>query len=350
MVTRQSPLPRVAVVGAGYWGKNLIRNFASSRHTDLIWVCDKDLDRCQATTAGFGDVKITDDFAEVLADPNVDAVAIATPVASHAAIAEASLHAGKHILVEKPLAGSVAEGRDLVQLADEMGRVFMTDHTFCYTSTVRHIRDMFRAGEIGDLQYFDSVRINLGLVQPDVDVFWDLAPHDLSILLFVLPDDIRPVRVWARGADPLGVGKPSLGYVSIEFSNGALANIHVNWLSPVKVRTTIIGGSEKMLVWDDLNPAQRLSVFDTGVHLDGDAEERRQLLISYRSGDMVAPALKEREALGGLVEEFAAAIVEEREPLTSGRDGLEVLEILSAVHESLGADGAGIALDAASRR
>lgn len=350
MVQEQESVPRVAVVGAGYWGKNLIRNFASSPHTSLVWVCDTDLDRCRATTAGFGSVKITSDLADVLADPAVDAVTIATPVASHAGIAEAALRAGKHILVEKPLARSVAEGRALVELADEMGRVFMTDHTFCYTSTVRHIRELFQEGEIGNLQYFDSVRINLGLVQPDVDVFWDLAPHDLSILLFVLPDEIRPTRVWARGADPLGIGKPSLGYVSIEFSNGALANIHVNWLSPVKVRTTIIGGSKKMLVWDDVNPAQRLSIFDAGVHLGDDPEARRQLLVSYRSGDMVAPALREREALSGLVEEFAAAIVEEREPLTSGRDGLEVLEILSAVHESLAADGAGIALELASRR
>ena len=256
-----------------------------------------------------------------------------------------AVDSGKHVLVEKPLAATVDEARELVEAAETAGLVLMTDHTFCYTSAVRYIRELIRSGELGDFHYLDSVRISLGLVQPDVDVFWDLAPHDLSILSFVLPEGIRPVSVSAQGTDPLGIGKLSLGYVSIEYSNGAIAHLHVNWLSPVKVRTMIIGGSKKMLVWDDMRPAQRLSIFDTGVHLDDDPKERHQRLVSYRAGDMVAPALEEREALARMVDEFAGAITAGRKALTSGRDGLEVVILLAAIQQSLDAGGVSVSID-----
>ena len=341
----QDDVPGVAVIGAGYWGRNLVRNFASSPNTDLRWVMDLDVERAERLASGFVLTSATTALSDVLDDPDTAGVAIATPAASHATIATAALEAGKHVLVEKPLAATVEEGRALVALADDNGLVLMTDHTFCYTSTVTAIRELFRSGDIGDFHYFDSVRINLGLIQPDVDVFWDLAPHDLSILFFILSEEVVPVRVAAHGSDPLGIGKASLGYVSIEYSNGAIAHLHVNWLSPVKVRTTIIGGSKKMLVWDDLKPAQRLSIFDTGIQFDENPKERHQRLVSYRSGDMIAPALEEREALAGMVDEFAAAISEGREPATSGRDGVAVLEVLAAVQRSLDAGGMSVAVD-----
>ncbi len=336
--------PGIAVVGAGYWGRNLVRNFALTPKATLHWVVDVDGDAADRLAGGYAGAEASADYTVVLSDPGVDGVAIATPAATHAELALAAIEAGKHVLVEKPLATTVEQGRTIVDEADAAGVVLMTDHTFCYTSTVRYIREMFSSGEIGDFHYLDSVRINLGLVQPDVDVFWDLAPHDLSILAFVLPDDVRPVNVIAQGTDPLGTGKASLGYVSIQYSNGAIAHLHVNWLSPVKVRTTIIGGSKKMLVWDDLRPAQRLSIFDTGVHLEDDGKERHQRLVSYRIGDMVAPALEEREALAHMVDEFAGAIVEGRKPLTSGHDGLEVLHLLDAIQRSLDAGGARVAV------
>jgi predicted dehydrogenase len=338
-------VPGLAVVGAGYWGRNLVRNFAATPRAELRWVVDVAAGQAERLAAGYAGTEATTAIEDALCDPGVAGVAIATPAGTHAELATAAINAGKHVLVEKPLATTVEEGRRLVDLADAAGTVLMTDHTFCYTSAARYIRALFKSGEMGDFHYLDSVRISLGLVQPDVDVFWDLAPHDLSILTFVLPTGLRPLSVSARGADPLGIGKPSLGYVSIRYPNGAIANIHVNWLSPVKVRTTIVGGSKKMLVWDDLKPAQRLSIFDTGVALEEDAKERHQRLISYRVGDMVAPALEEREALARMVDEFCGAITEGREALTSGRDGLDVLVMLSAIQRSLDSGGIDVSVD-----
>ena len=345
MARDQNDTPGIAVVGAGYWGLNLVRNFAASPHTALRWVVDVDPDQAHRLAAGYAGVEGTGSLADALDDPAVDGVAIATPAATHGELALAAIAAGKDVLVEKPLAATLDEGRRVLDAADAAGRVVMTDHTFCYTSAARYLRQLIRTGELGDFHYFDSVRISLGLIQPDVDVFWDLAPHDLSILTFVLPDEVKAVKLSAQGIDPLGVGKASLGYVSIEYSNGGIAHLHVNWLSPTKVRTIIVGGSKKMVVWDDMRPSQRLSIFDTGVQLDDDPKERHQRLVSYRVGDMIAPALEEREALARMVDEFAAAIRERREPLTSGRDGLTVLSQLHAIQRSLYGGGRAMPVD-----
>lgn len=342
----QREMVTLAVVGTGYWGPNLARNIALSDSTELKWICDLDTDRAARVARHFGDVGITAELDDVLDDPSVDGVVVATPVATHTGLATACIEAGKHVLVEKPLASSVEEGTELVGLASSEGRVLMTDHTFCYTSVVMKIRELVRAGEVGDLLYFDSVRVNLGLVQSDVDVFWDLAPHDLSILDFILPDGVRPVSVSASGADPMGVGKDCIGYLSLALSNGAIAHAHLNWMSPTKIRTTVVGGSKRMLLWDDLKPAQRLSVFDTGVDvIDGDAAARERALVSYRLGDMVVPSLPEREALRSVVEEFAASIVEGRSPITDGAAGLRVLEVLAAIDRSRASGGTAVPLD-----
>ncbi len=333
----------VAVVGAGYWGPNLIRNFDRSPRTELRWVCDLDVDKAKRTVGAQSGVNVSADLDAVLSDPTVEAVAIATPAQTHLPIAMAALDAGKHVLVEKPLAATVAEGEKLVATAEDRGLVLMCDHTFCYTPPVRKMRELVRAGELGDIHYVDSVRINLGLVQPDIDVFWDLAPHDLSILDFVLPKDLQPVSVSAHGADPIGSGKACLGYLTMPLPGGAMAAAHVNWLSPTKIRRFVIGGSKKMLVWDDLNPSQRLSLFDKGVdRIESglDDQEKRAALVSYRSGDMVSPALEETEALAVMVDEFAASIREDRAPLTDGHAGLRVLRLLAAATRSLDAGGA----------
>ncbi|WP_344046550.1 Gfo/Idh/MocA family oxidoreductase [Nocardioides panacihumi] len=333
----------VAVVGAGYWGPNLIRNFRTSRDWDLVAVCDLDTERAEAVLGARSGVLVTDSLDEVLARDDVNAVAIATPARTHQAIAEAALRAGKHVLVEKPLADSVAAGRSMVETATELGLVLMTDHTFCYTPAVQKIRELVHSGSLGEILFVDSVRINLGLVQPDVDVFWDLAPHDLSILDYVLPDGLRPTGVAAQGADPIRAGKSCVGYLSLPLPGGALAHVHVNWLSPTKIRQMVVGGSERTLVWDDLNPQQRLSVFDRGVDLvqqTVDSADRRTASISYRLGDTWAPALPEREALGQMVTEFAASIREGRPPATDGAAGLRVLSVLEAAATSLRARGA----------
>ncbi|MCA1983059.1 Gfo/Idh/MocA family protein [Nocardioides nematodiphilus] len=333
----------VAVIGAGYWGPNLIRNFRASPEWDLVAVCDLDTERAREVVGAQSEIEVTGDLAAVLARDDVAAVAIATPARTHRALAEQALRAGKHVLVEKPLADGVEAGRAMVELARHSGLVLMTDHTFCYTPAVQRIRELVEDGSLGEILFVDSVRINLGLVQPDVDVFWDLAPHDLSILDYVLPGGLQPVGVSAQGGDPLSAGKSCLGYLTLPLAGGAMAHVHVNWLSPTKIRQMVIGGSKRTLVWDDLNPQQRLSVFDRGVDLiqqSVDSADRRTASINYRLGDTWAPALPEREALGEMVREYAAAIREHRDPATDGDAGLRVLSVLEAAQTSLRAHGA----------
>jgi predicted dehydrogenase len=334
----------LAVVGAGYWGPNLVRTGLAAPGIRLNWLCDLDAERARAVLGHHTTVRATSSYDDVLDDPGVAAVAIATPAGTHFELVSAALAAGKHVLVEKPLTASVAEAEKLIDLARESQLVLMCDHTYCYTPAVRRVREIVRRGDIGDIQFVDSIRINLGLVQPDVDVLWDLAPHDLSILDFVLPEQVAPVAVAAHTADPIGAGRACLAYLSVWLSTGALAHVHVNWLSPTKVRTTLFGGSKQTIVWDDMNPAARLMIHDRGVQrrpagpLAGD--ERRRAQISYRIGDIRIPALPEREALPAVMAEFADAITTRRQPLTDGMAGLRVLALLEAA--SLSAERGGI--------
>jgi predicted dehydrogenase len=347
--SESSPEPvTVAVVGAGYWGPNLVRNALTCPNMRLRYVCDQDLARAERVAGPYAGVTAVASVDEVLEDDEVEAVAIATPAATHLGIALQALRAGKHVLVEKPLASSYAEGLRLVEAAAQASRVLMCDHTYCYTPAALRVRELVAEGVLGDIQFVDSVRINLGLVQRDIDVLWDLAPHDLSILDFVLPDGCRPMAVAAHGADPIGAGRACVAYLTLHLPGGAIAHSHVNWLSPTKVRTIIIGGSKRTLVWDDLNPIQRLSLFDRGVDMsDADTlgiDDRRQATVSYRVGDMVAPALNEREALQTMMTEFASSIRAGRAPVTDGRAGLRVLEVLEAASRSLQYQGAVVPL------
>jgi len=334
----------IAVVGAGYWGPNLARNLRASAEWNLAAICDLDIERAQGVADGIGGVPVTASLDEVLADPSIDAIAIATPARTHHPIALAALEAGKHVMVEKPLADERHRGEDMVARANELGLVLMADHTYCYTPAVLKIRELIADGALGEILFVDSVRINLGLIQPDVDVFWDLAPHDLSIMDFVLPGGLDTTSVSAHGADPLRTGKACVGYLAMPLAGGAMAHIHVNWLSPTKIRQMVIGGTERTLVWDDLNPQQRISVYDRGVDIASVTKSAsavaRDANISYRLGDTWSPALPEREALGNVVTEFAAAINEDRQARTSGQAGLRVLSVLDAARRSLAAGGA----------
>jgi predicted dehydrogenase len=341
----------VGVIGAGYWGPNLVRNFASDQAFELRWVCDLDEDRARGVAERFSNTRVTRNLDEVLNDDEVAAVAVATPAASHLEVARAAMSAGKHVLIEKPLAASYSDARALVEEAERRQLTLMCDHTYCYTPAVTKIREVIHTGVLGDVQYVDSVRVNLGLVRRDIDVLWDLAPHDLSILDFILPDGCRPQAVAAHGADPIGAGRTCVAYLILQLTGGGIAHAHVNWLSPTKIRTMMIGGSKRTLVWDDLHPTQRISIFDRGVDLnvaeDLPADMRREALISYRVGDMVAPALAEREGLAGVVAEFAGAINENRKPLTDGTSGLRVLDVLEAATASLEYKGAVVPLRSA---
>ena len=340
------PVTGIAVIGAGYWGPNLVRNAQATPGIRLEYLCDLDVERARQVLGEYSTVRVSSSVDEVLADPAVSAVAIATPAGTHHPVALRALEAGKHVLVEKPLAPTYEQGRLLVEAAQRHDRILMLDHTYVYTSAVRHIRNLVRSGELGELLYLDSVRINLGLVQHDVDVIWDLAPHDLSIFEAILPDDVWPVSVSAHGSDPVGAGHACVAHLTIRLSNDALAHVHVNWLSPTKLRTMVIGGSLRTVVWDALNPSQRLSVHDRGVDLGAAGtigpDTRARRIVSYRTGDMVAPALANTEALRSVMVEFVDAIAAHRPPFTDGWAGLRVLAMLEAASISLVKDGVAI--------
>lgn len=331
----------VAVIGAGYWGPNLLRNFQQNSDFDVRYLCDLDEVRAKRVLGDYSTIAVSTSLEDVLADPSVQAIAVATPAGTHLPVVAAGLEAGKHVLVEKPLAANLEDGRRLVRLADERRLTLMLDHTFCYTPVVGRLRELVRTDALGDFRYLDSVRINLGLVQPDIDVLWDLAPHDIAIVDSVCPDYAQPVAVAAHGADPLGLGRASLAYLSLRLSNGGVAHAHVNWLSPTKIRTVIVGGSKRTAVWNDLDPQQRLALYDRGVEIQ-DAERLQTL---YRTGDVVYPALPEKEALRSMTEEFARSIHTGEAPLTDGRSGLRVLATLEAARQSMAAGGAFVPLD-----
>ena len=331
----------IGVIGCGYWGPNLIRNFIACPETNLLWVCDKDKKRLEKVMAPYPGVNSAEDIHDILSDKNVDAVAIATPVHTHFPLAVTCLENNKHVLVEKPLASSVEQGEELVRLAKENNLQLMCDHTFCYTGVVRKMKELVDSGELGELLYFDSVRINLGLFQQDINVIWDLAPHDLSILDFII--DETPVSVSAHGVSHAGNNLENIAYVSLGYNSSFISHFHLNWLSPVKIRKTIICGSEKMLVWNDLDPAEKIKIYDKGINVKRDDHENRgRLLVSYRSGNMYAPHVSQAEALSLMVKEFASSINEKRSSLTDGEAGLRVLKILEATQRSIKADGANV--------
>jgi predicted dehydrogenase len=334
---RTAPLG-LAVIGAGYWGPKLVRAALTTPSLRLRWLCDLDEARAQAVLGPYTTVRPTASYDRVLADPAVAAVAVATPAATHFDVIRAALEAGKNVLTEKPLTASASEGEKLVGLARQSRLALMCDHTYCYTPVVQRIRELIRSGAIGEIQFVDSIRVNLGLVQPDVDVLWDLAPHDLSILDFILPEHVVPTAVAAHASDPIGAGRACVAHLTVWLSSGALVHAHVNWLSPTKVRTTVIGGSRRTIIWDDMNPPARLAIYDyeqDRVPLGSlGPEERRQVLNSWRTGDIHVPALPEREALLAVMAEFGSAITEGRPPLTDGEAGLRVLTMLEAASRS----------------
>ena len=335
---------RVAVVGCGYWGPNLIRNFVTCPDTEVLWACDKDKERLEKVRQLYPAIKGTTDIADILADERTDGVAIATPVGTHFSLAEACLKKGKHVLVEKPLAPRLDQGEHLAKLARENDLKLMCDHTFCYTGAVRKMKEMIDSGSLGELLYFDSVRVNLGLFQQDVNVVWDLAPHDLSIIDFLVEE--KPSSVSAHGVCHAGNRLENIAYVSLRYPNSFMAHFHVNWLSPVKIRKTIIGGTEKMLVWDDLDSAEKIKIYDKGIEIQNvDQEDRHRLLVSYRFGDMYAPRIDHTEALSLVVKEFADCIMENRPPLTDGAAGLRVLRILEAAEQSIKTEGANVPIE-----
>jgi predicted dehydrogenase len=341
----------VAVVGCGYWGPNLIRNLSLCPGARVVAVCDPDATARQRAVQVCPTAEPLEDFESVLARDDVEAVVIATPMGMHAPQALAALEAGFHVLVEKPLATRLEDAKKMVALAAQRDLILMVDHTFVYSPPVTRIKEIMDAGELGDIHFIDSVRINLGLIQEDANVLWDLAPHDLSIVEFLIQR--RPQSVTAFGSCHTGTGgHEDVAYMGLDYGEGLIVTLHVNWLSPVKIRHFIIGGSKKSLVYNHLDLAEPVKVYDSGITLapDTDTDTRRNIVVNYRTGDVWSPYVDQSEALKFMAADFVSCVRSGQRPLADGQAGQHVVAILEAAQRSLKAGGTRVEIDADSLR
>jgi predicted dehydrogenase len=322
---------KFGVVGFGYWGPNVVRNLASLEGVQVVSVADKSATARRRIQKAYPAIRVTDDSSELITASDVDAIAVVTPVWTHFEIAKAALENGKHVFVEKPLTSNADEAEELINLAARKNLKIMVDHTFLFTGAVRKIRQLLEEGTLGQIYYYDSTRVNLGLFQHDVNVVWDLAPHDLSILDYLIKES--PEAIVATGQTHLN-GCEDIAFITIYYPNRIIAHVNVNWLSPVKVRTTLIGGEKKMLVWNDLEADEKIKVYDKGVHITSQ-EGLYELLVSYRSGDMWAPQIEQVEALRLELGYFVECITKNETPFNDGVAGLRVVKMLQAANESL---------------
>src|SRR5271157_392627 len=332
---------QIGVIGHGYWGPNIVRNLHALDSARVVAVCDVNPEAQRRAKHAYPDVQITSDADEILRSSAIDAVAIVTPVWTHFELAKASLENGKHVFLEKPLTSNATQAEELIELAQKKDLKIMVDHTFLFTGAVKKIRQLIDQGELGDLYYYDSMRVNLGLFQHDIDVIWDLAPHDLSIMDYLIRKE--PEAVVATGQAHLNA-HADVAFITVYFPNNTIAHINVNWLSPVKVRTTLIGGEKKMLVWNDLEADEKIRVYDKGVSMSANPSNLHQLLVSYRSGDMWAPQLEQVEALRAETAYFLKCIAENTKPFNDGQAGLRVVKILEAADRSVRSRGEAVTL------
>ncbi len=328
----------VGVVGCGYWGPNLIRNFIGLKDSTVRMCTDLSQDRLNHMKALYPSINTTTDFGAVIADPEIDAVVIATPVSSHFPISKEALKKGKHVFVEKPLAGSINEGVELIKLANEKRRTLMVGHTFVYTAAVNKIKDLIRSGELGDIYYISTSRVNLGLFQEDINVIWDLAPHDVSILNYIL--DSRPIAVSAVGHSYIRPDIQDVAFITLRYPDSILTNIQVSWLNPNKIRKTTVVGSKKMLVYDDVSSLEKIRIYDKGVTVQPHYDTFGEFQLSYRYGDISIPKLDDAEPLKIECQHFIDCIRDSAMPRSSGVHGLEVLLSLEAADRSMKKNGA----------
>jgi predicted dehydrogenase len=321
----------MGVVGYGYWGPNIVRNLRSIEGCQVAGVCDQSPAAVRRIKQAHPDLNVTTNCSELLESKEIDAVAVVTPVCTHFDLAKAALQNGKHVFVEKPFTATVRQAEELVELAERRNLKIMVDHTFLFTGAVRKIRELIDEGVLGDLYYYDSTRVNLGLFQHDVSVIWDLAPHDLSIMSFLIPEE--PEAVVATGQSHLN-GLVDVAFLTVYFPGNTIAHINVNWLSPVKVRTTRLGGEKKMLVWNDLEADEKLKIYDKGAQISN-GQGLYDLMVSYRSGDMWAPKVEQTEALKLELGHFVDCVLKDTTPLNDGIAGLRVVKLLEAADRSL---------------
>ncbi len=327
---------KFGVIGYGYWGPNVVRNLDQLDNTEVVAICDKSQQSRRKAQKLYANVQVTSDATELMRSPDIDAIAVITPVWSHYELAKQALENGKHIFVEKPFTSNVEQAEELIELAARKNLKVMVDHTFLFTGAVKKIKQLLDEGSLGKLYYYDSTRVNLGLFQHDVNVLWDLAPHDLSIMDHLIHQS--PEAISATGQTHLN-GYEDVAFITVYFPDKIIAHINVNWLSPVKVRTTLIGGEKKMLVWNDLAADEKIKIYDKGVSVTS-REGLYNLLVNYRSGDMWAPQIEQVEALHGELEYFANCILKDETPMNDGQAGLRVVKMLQAASESLRQRGA----------
>jgi len=325
---------QVAVVGFGYWGPNLARNFNNHPETKLKWIVDSSKDRLRKASLLYPSVNLSTNLTDVLSDKETEIVAIATPVSTHFDMAKLALEAGKHVWVEKPLTASVREAEELIKIAERENRILLVDHTFIYTGAVRKIKELIDRGEIGEPVYYDSTRVNLGLFQSDVNVIWDLAVHDISIVDFLF-NGIQVEKVVSAGMKYENHLKEAMASIFLYLKGKKSAHINVSWVSPVKIRLTLIGGTKKMIVYNDTEPSEKVKVYDKGVEIIQSPEDLYKIWIQYRTGDMWAPKLDTEEALAVEVDHFVDCIKNGKKPITDGLAGLRVVEVLEMIDRSL---------------
>jgi predicted dehydrogenase len=331
---------RVGIIGYGYWGPHIARNFHSVNGCEIAGICDKRPDAQRRAKQAFPGVFITAEVSDVVSAPDIDVVAVITPVWTHFAVAKAALENGKHVFVEKPFTSTVAQAEELIELAARKNLKIMVDHTFLFTGAVNKLRQLIDDGTLGKLYYYDSTRVNLGLFQHDVNVIWDLAPHDLSIMDHLVT--AKPEVVVATGQKHLN-SHEDVAYITIYFSDCMIAHLNVNWLSPVKVRTTLLGGEKKMVVWNDLEADEKVKVYDRGVNITS-GQSVYDLLVSYRSGDMWSPKVDQREALTAEAEYFVNCVCNDKDPFNDGHAGLRIVRLLEAAERSLKERGKAISV------
>jgi predicted dehydrogenase len=322
---------RFGVIGYGYWGPNVVRNLSNLEYSEVTVVCDSSPAARRRVQKAYPHMKVSEDHWEVVTSPDIDAVAIVTPVWTHFELAKAALQNGKHVFVEKPFTSSIEQAEELIELAERKNLQIMVDHTFLFTGAVKKIHDLLQEGALGQLYYYDSTRVNLGLFQHDINVIWDLAPHDLSIMDYLIGQE--PEAVVATGQSHLN-GHEDVAFITLYFPNKVIAHVNVNWLSPVKVRTTLIGGEKKMLVWNDLEADEKIKIYDKGVKV-ATQEGLYNLLVSYRSGDMWAPQIEQTEALRKELGYFIECISNNERPMNDGFAGLRIVKMLQAATDSL---------------
>jgi predicted dehydrogenase len=328
---RGEVMVKFGVVGYGYWGPNVVRNLDRLETAEVVAVCDKSPASRKKVAKAYPHVLVTEDSAELMSSPDIDAIAVVTPVWTHYELAKAALLNGKHIFVEKPFTSNAAQAQELIELAAQRNLKIMVDHTFLFTGAVQKIKQLLEDGALGKLYYYDSTRVNLGLFQHDVNVVWDLAPHDLSIIDHLIGQS--PEAIVATGQTHLN-GHEDVAFITLYFPDKVIAHINVNWLSPVKVRTTLIGGEKKMLVWNDLEADEKIKIYDKGVNVTS-REGLYNLLVHYRSGDMWAPQIEQVEALTRELAYFVDCIVTDQTPFNDGHAGLRVVKMLEAANESM---------------